>query len=75
MDIHVKFGILRRTWAELFDSLPVGPVLRTYNAVFNFSLQPNESVSHVMSGRYMRLTVPNKCVQLCDPSLNRSGEI
>ena len=64
--------ILRLTGTELFVSLPVSPVLRTYMQYY--SLQPTES-SQPRHMQQMWLTILQKCVQFCDPHLNRSEEI
>ena len=67
--------ILRLMGAELFVSLPVGPVLRTYMqySVAFWSLL--EIASCVISSRCMWLTIHHKCLQFCEPRLNRSEEI
>ena len=49
--------------AELFDSL-AGHIL-----------QPTETVSDLISSRFVRPIVRDKPVKLCDPGLNRSREI
>ena len=61
--------------AELFDSLPVGPVLRTFvQHLIAFCNRP-ETASQGISSRCMGPRVLGKCVQFLDHRFNRSGEI
>ena len=61
--------------AELLDSLPAAPVLRTFVEYLFAFCSRLEAASDVISGIYMRLTIPDKCVQFRDPHLNSPGEI
>ena len=75
MDVHVNFGDSMLNVAELFGSLPVGPVLPTYMKYsFAFCCWP-EAASHVISGKCIFLTGPDKLVQFRDPRLNYSVKI
>ena len=72
MDIRVKLMILQwpncstRCWRHPFYALC---------AVFNCILEPTGSSFDVVSGRFVRLTVPDKFVKFRDRRLNRSSEI
>ena len=69
---------------KLDDStLNIGQIVRPFAgrtrfthfcAVFNYSLRPTDDMSGI-SGRFVRLTVPNEPVKFRDPRLNRSGDI
>ena len=61
--------------AELFDLLPVGPVLRTFaQYLIAFCSRP-EAASDAMSSSIVGLIAPDKYVKYRDPCLNCSGEI
>ena len=60
---------------ELFDSLSDHAVLRTFvQYLMAFCSRP-EAASDIISGRFARPIVLDKCVNFRDPSLNRSREI
>ena len=60
---------------ELFDSLPSGPVLRTFVQYLIAFCSRSETASCDRSDRFMRLIVPDKTFQFRDTCLNRYGEI
>ena len=67
--------ILFQTMTELCASMPVTSILRTFmQYLIAFCSRP-EAAADVISGRFVRLTVPNKFVKFCDPCLNRSPDI
>ena len=77
MDVRVKFSddsTLNRA-ADLFDSLLVGPVLRT-DMQYSIAIGSRpEATGHVIFVPCMWLNVPDKYAQFHGPRLNRSGSI
>ena len=70
MDARVKFGHSMLNIAELFYSLPAGPISRTFvRYLFAFCSRP-EAASDVIFSILVRLSLPNKSVKFCDPLLN-----
>ena len=67
--------ILRQTMTELCASIPAIPVLRTSVPYLFAFCSRLEAASEIISGRFVRLAVPYKCVNFRDPRLNRSPEI
>ena len=61
--------------AELCESLLTAPIFTYFCIVFNGILQLPKAASDVISGRFVRPVVLDKCVKFLDPSLNRSQEI
>ena len=55
--------------------LLVALVLHTFVQYLIAFCNQLETASDVISARFVRLTVPDKCVQFCYPHLNCSGEI
>ena len=56
--------------AELFDSLPAGPVSRTFAQYLIAFCSRLEVASDVVSGRFVTPIVPDKCVKFGDSCLN-----
>ena len=75
MAARVKFSDSTLKVAELFDSLPVEPVLRTFVQYLIGLCSQQEAASDVIRSRYMMLIVPEECVKFRDKCLNRSREI
>ena len=67
--------ILGCTVAELFDSLTGHTSFTHFCATFNWMLQPPVAASEVISDRFMRPIVSDKCVKFRDPCLKLSQEI
>ena len=63
MDARGQFGDSTLTGAEIFNSLPVGSILRTYMKYSIAVCSRLEATSQVISGRCMWPTVPDKCVK------------
>ena len=68
MDVRVKLVILRKTVAELFDSLQAAPVLRTFLQYLVAFRSPS-----YLADLWGRL--PDKRIKFRIPRLNRYGEI
>ena len=66
---------LHQTVTELCTSMPVTPVLRTFVHYLITVCSRLEAASDVISDRFVRLAVPDKCLKFRDPRLNRSPEI
>ena len=60
--------------AELFDSLLVTPVLRTFVQYLIAFCSRQQTASDLISGKFVRLIVPDKYVEFGDPRLNHSQE-
>ena len=77
MDVCVKFGDTRLSRAELFDSFPVGPVLRYFvqYSIVLFAADRKQLAQSYPADRCIKPTVRDKCVKFRDPRLNRCGEI
>ena len=56
--------------AALFDSLPVAPVLRTFVQYLIVFCGRPEAASDVISGKFVRPSVPDKFEQFREPRLN-----
>ena len=67
--------ILCKTVAELFHSLPAAPNLRTFVQYLIAFCSQHETASDVISGKFVKPIVPEKCAKFPDPCLNRSQEI
>ena len=78
MDIRVKFGnsaLNRGRVIHLFaDRSRVTHFYVSFKLLIAFCSRP-EAANDVVSGTFMELTVPNKCVKFRHTCLNRSGEI
>ena len=61
--------------AKIFDSLQAGSISRTFVQCLNAFCSQQEAASDVISGKFVRLIVPNKCVKFWDTHLKYSGEI
>ena len=61
--------------AELFDSLPIAPALRTFVRYLIAFCSRQEAASDVVSGPFVRPIVPDKLINYRDPRLNRCQEI
>ena len=67
--------ILPQTVTELCTSVPVTPVLCTLVQYLIEFCSRLEAASDVVTSRFVRLAVPNKCVTFRDPHINRCPEI
>ena len=63
-----------QTVAKCFDSLPAGPVSRTY-AVFAYILQTTVATSDVIAGSFVSHGVSNNAIEFHDSGLNCLREI
>ena len=76
-----QYGCPREIWwfevkqRRIIRLVAVGPVICIIVQYLIAMCGRQEATSYVISGRYIRLTVPDKCVQFRAPSLNRSGEL
>ena len=61
--------------AELFDSLPTAPVLRTFAQYLIAFCSRLETASDVISGRFVGSIICDEDVKFHDPHLNHSREI
>ena len=63
-----------QTVTDLCASMPVAPFLLTFvQYLIVFCSRPEEA-SDIVSGRFVRLAVLDKCIQFCDHRLNYSQE-
>ena len=67
--------ILPHTVTELCASVPTTPVLRTFVRYLIAFCSRRDAASDDISGRFVRLAVPDKCVKFRDPRLKHSPEI
>ena len=65
-----------KQWLKLFDSFPARHILRlTFVQYLIAFCSREEAASDVVSGRFVRLIVPDEGAEFCDPHFNRSGEL
>ena len=64
-----------QTVTELCASMAPAPVLRTVVQYLIAFCSRQEPASDIISGRFVRLAILDKCKKNCDHRLNRSPEI
>ena len=75
MDVPAKFGDSRLNSCQIIRLFGwPDPFYSLLQCLIAFCSRP-EAASDVMSGRFVRPIVLDKCVKFCDPCLNRSREI
>ena len=67
--------ILRQTMAELFDSLPTGPVIRIFMQYSTTSSSQPEALNDVIIGIFVSRIVSDIDFKFRDPGLNRYRQI
>ena len=74
-DVQASFGDYRLNSGRIIRLCPAGPVLHTFVEFCIAFCSRQEAASYVISNAFVKAIVPDKCVKLCGPRLNRSREI